>query len=447
MVAPEVVHQDSMSLHASVMKEHIMIKRKGSLAKLKSCQHGAVAIMVAICLTLLIGMIGLVVDLGHMFIIKTELQNAADSCSLAAARELDGTAESLERAEKSGITVGQRNNVDLQNDAVSILASDVTFSENLSPNSSYLSRAAGAPASSKYVMCTLRRPDIAMWFMQVLGFGNQAVGSKAVATIQPSQTSCAIPLGLCRPPTAPGSCPDGSAPDSARMCVGDWLSGRFDAGGGSTGSFNWIDFSPPAGGASELASILEGSGQCNLSVTAEVGEPGALGNSAARAWNSRFGLYQSGGGNPNLSSAAPDFTGYSYTTTPEGQAAWPTQRNAFSDFLTRRASHAPYQGNASTGLNIGIPPYSSATVSELTTAGANRRLAVAPVVDCGGWEDTNHRATIINWACILMLHPIDSPGDIVRMEYRGLSNLTNSPCATFGIPGGTAGPLVAVLVQ
>jgi hypothetical protein len=431
-----------------MMKEHIMITQHGFRAKLKSHQHGAVAIIVAICLTLLIGMIGLVVDLGHMFIIKTELQNAADSCALAAARELDGTAESLERAENAGITVGQRNNVDLQNDVVSILASDVTFSENLSPNSSYLSRAAGASASSKYVMCTLRRSGIAMWFMQVLGFGNQAVGSRAVAAIQPSQTSCAIPLGLCKPPPpAPTSCAGGGAPDSNGMCVGDWLSGRFDAGGGSTGSFNWIDFSPPAGGASELASILEGSGQCNLSVTAQVGEPGALGNSAARAWNSRFGLYQSGNGNPNLSSAAPDFTGYSYTTTPAGQAAWPAQRNAFSDFLTRRSSHVPYQGNASTGLNIGIPPYSSATVSDLTTAGANRRLAVAPVVDCAGWGGTNHQATIINWACILMLHPIDSPGDIVRMEYRGLSNLANSPCATFGIPGGTAGPLVAVLVQ
>jgi Flp pilus assembly protein TadG len=97
-----------------MMKEHIMITQHGFRAKLKSRQHGAVAIIVAICLTLLIGMIGLVVDLGHMFIIKTELQNAADSCALAAARELDGTAESLERAEKTGITVGQRNNVDLQ---------------------------------------------------------------------------------------------------------------------------------------------------------------------------------------------------------------------------------------------------------------------------------------------------------------------------------------------
>ncbi len=422
-----------------------MISQQGFRAKFKSRQHGAVAIIVAICLTVLIGMIGLVVDLGHMFIIKTELQNAADSCALAAARELDGAADSLVRAENAGIIVGQRNNVDLQGEAVSISPSDVTFSDNLSPNANYVSRSGGAAISSIYVMCTLRRPGIAMWFMQALGFGNQVVSARAVAALQPSQTSCAIPLGICKPPERPTSCADGGVPDSEDMCVGDWLSGKFESGGGSTGSFNWIDFTPTAGGATEIQNLLEGAGQCNLAIANEVGQPGNV-QSAAVSWNSRFGLYKSGN-NPDLSSAAPDFTGYSYTATPAGQIEWPAQRNAFSDFLTKRSSHAMYQGNTRTGLSIGMPPYSSASVSDLTTSGANRRLATAPVINCANWEDTNHRATIENWACILMLHPIDDPGNLVRMEYRGLSNLANSPCATFGVPGGTAGPLVAVLVQ
>jgi hypothetical protein len=279
-----------------------------------------------------------------------------------------------------------------------------------------------------------------MWFMQVLGFGNQAVGSKAVATIGPSQTSCAIPLGICKPATAPASCSGGGVPDSEGMCVGDWLSGKFDNSDGLTGSFNWIDFSPPSGGASELANILEGAGQCNLAVANEVGQTGVI-QSAAVAWNSRFGLYKPGTGNPSLTSAAPDFTGYSYTTL-----SFPAERNAFSDFILKRNTHTSYQGNASTGLTIGIPPFSVATTSQLSTSGSNRRLAIAPVVNCGGWA-TSQTVPIVNWACILMLHPIDDPSDLVRMEYRGLSNLANSPCATFGIPGGTAGPLVAVLVQ
>lgn len=417
-----------------------MIRQQGFRVKFKSRQHGAVAIIVALCLTLLIGMIGLVVDLGHMFVIKTELQNAADSCALAAARELDGNTDSLERAENAGITVGQRNNVDLQNESASILPSDVTFSDNLSPNANYVSRSGGATVSSKYVMCTLRRSGIAMWFMQALGFGNQAVAARAVATLEPSQTSCAIPLGICKPPVAATSCADGGLPDSEGMCVGDWLSGKFDNSDGLTGSFNWIDFSPPSGGASELAGVLEGAGQCNLAVTDEVGQTGVI-QSAAVAWNSRFGLYKPGGGNPTLSSAAPDFTGHSYTAV-----SFPAERNAFSDFLLKRNTHTPYQGNVATGLTIGIPPFSAATATQLETSGSNRRLAIAPVVNCGGWA-TSQTVPIVNWACILMLHPIDDPGDLVRMEYRGLSNLSNSPCATFGVPGGAAGPLVSVLVQ
>lgn len=446
LVAVSAAHQDSSLLNQQVIKEHIMNRQQGFRAKFKSRQQGAVAIIVAICLTLLVAMIGLVVDLGHMFIIKTELQNAADSCALAAAKELDGTAESLERAENTGIIVGQLNNVDLQNEHVSILPSDVTFSETLGPNANYISRANGASSNSRYVMCTLRRSGIVMWFMQVLGFTSQAVGARAVATLQPSQTSCAIPLGICRPTSPATSCTGGGTPDSEGMCVGDWLSGRFDNSDGLTGSFNWIDFTPPGGGASELANILTGAGQCNLTVANQVGQTGVI-QSAAIAWNSRFGLYRSGQGNPGLTTAAPDFTGYSYTTTPEGVAAFPQQRDALSDFLVRRSSHAIYQGNLNTGLNINMSQYgSSATVAELTTSGSNRRLVTAPIVNCGGWA-TSQTVPILNWACVLMLHPIDNTGDMVRMEYRGLSNLSNSPCATFGVPGGTAGPLVPVLVQ
>ena len=218
------------------------------------------------------------------------------------------------------------------------------------------------------------------------------------------------------------------------MCVGQWYSGKFEAGGGATGSFNWIDFTPPGGGASELTSVLEGPGQCNLAITNQVGQSGVV-QSAAVAWNSRFGLYKQGGGNPSLTSSAPDFTGYSYTTT-----SWVAGRNAFSDFLAKRDAHTPYQG-------VVPPSYSSADVTLLTTYGSNRRLATAPIVDCSGWA-TSQTVPIVDWACILMLYPATGgPNATVAMEYRGLSNLANSPCATFGVPGGAAGPLVAVLVQ
>jgi hypothetical protein len=57
-------------------------------------------ITVAAALLLLIGVTGLVVDLGRLYIARNELQAAADAAALAAAYELDGTGQGLERAAK-----------------------------------------------------------------------------------------------------------------------------------------------------------------------------------------------------------------------------------------------------------------------------------------------------------------------------------------------------------
>jgi hypothetical protein len=69
----------------------MMNKQQGIRAKLKSRQQGAVAIIVALSLVALIGMLGLVLDLGHLYINKTGLQNAADAAALSGAERLDGT--------------------------------------------------------------------------------------------------------------------------------------------------------------------------------------------------------------------------------------------------------------------------------------------------------------------------------------------------------------------
>lgn len=410
--------------------------------KAQNRQKGAVLIMVAFSIVILIGFIGLVVDLAHLMVTKTELQNAADACALAAARELTGDANALVRAENVGIAVGASNNVNLQASAVSVLPNDITFSPTLSPNANYLSRLAGAdPVTAKYAMCTLPQSGIAVWFMGVMGLGAQTVNAMGVATLAPSQTNCAIPLGLCSQGPAPGY----------GLTSGDWIDGRFDAGGGSTGSFNWIDFTPPAGGENELAALLTGQGQCNLSVSNEVGQSGIMGNAIAKAWNSRFGLYQGGGGNPNLTTAPPDFTGYSYSATD-----WPAQRNALPDFLNRRAANASYgdmtdtvdAGNTLTSLSISNAYRVSThgTSGELAAYGADRRLVTVPIVDCSGWA-SSQTVPIQAWACVLMLHPIGSPSDTVYMEYLGRANDPGSPCATAGLGGGSVGPMVPVLVQ
>ena len=420
-------------------------------------QQGGVLILVALSLAVLIGFLGLVIDVGRLFVTKTELQSAMDACALAASAELrpgltptDPLAVS--RAVSAGLTAGNRNNVGFQAGAAGITAADMYFSDRLSNNTTtfpfgYVSSAAANPATAKYVMCARSVGGIASWFMQVLqsflgGTSNPStVGAWATATTAPAQTNCGVPIGVCKLGPAP----------SYGLTAGQWISGRFDAGGGATGSFNWIDFSPPSGGASELGALLSGQGQCNLNVTTPVGQTGVLGNAAAKSWNSRFGLYQGGGGNPSLTTAPPDYTGYSYTPSN-----WPSQSNAYADFQAKRSAFASYgdttdtvsAGNTITGLSVsnGYNVATHGSSGQLGTNGADRRVVTAPIVDCAQWA-TSQTVPILDWACVLMLHPIGSPSDVVHMEYLGKASDLGGPCTTFGLAGGTVGPMVPVLVH
>lgn len=426
-------------------------------------QQGAIAIIVGLAIFVLIGFIGLVVDMGHLFVVKAEMQNAMDACALASAKELTGIGgNQLQIAENAGITVGNANKADFQSQALALVPADVTFSATLA--GAYQTRSAveaSGPAqvlAMKYAKCERAQSGIGMKFIAAVGvFGSQSVGAHAVAALAPAQTGCAIPLGMCsRSP--PASCPpliaggQPTAPSAYGHCPGQWYDGRFAAGGGSTGNFNWIDFTPPGGGANELSGLLSGAGQCNTNITNPVGQSGII-SSAEKAWNSRFGLYKGGGGNPNLATSPPDYTGYSYTPTN-----WPSQFNAYADFKTKRTAYASYgnttdtvaAGNTLTGLSISnsYNVSSHGPGGQLASSGASRRLALAPIVDCSLWAGSQ-TVPILGWSCVLMLHPISAPGDVVYMEYLGLANTPSSPCVTTGLaagPGAT-GPLVPALVR
>src|SRR5512139_2980219 len=90
-------------------------------------QSGAVAIMTAFALVLLIAMIGLVVDLGYLYTRKTELQNAADAAALAGARELNGTAAGVTAAVARAIALAGENSSELGSTKLVITENNVKF--------------------------------------------------------------------------------------------------------------------------------------------------------------------------------------------------------------------------------------------------------------------------------------------------------------------------------
>ena len=72
-------------------------------------QHGYVLLSVSSAAIVLIGSVGLAVDLGRMYITKGEAQTFADSAALAACLEMDSTTEGLDRARNAVTNNPNRN--------------------------------------------------------------------------------------------------------------------------------------------------------------------------------------------------------------------------------------------------------------------------------------------------------------------------------------------------
>jgi Flp pilus assembly protein TadG len=87
----------------------------------------------------MIGFLGLVIDVGRLFVTKTELQSALDACALAAAAELrpgvsPPDTQAVNRAVSAALTTANRNKVVFQANSAAISAADIYFSDRLSNN-------------------------------------------------------------------------------------------------------------------------------------------------------------------------------------------------------------------------------------------------------------------------------------------------------------------------
>jgi Flp pilus assembly protein TadG len=415
--------------------------------RLRRGQAGAVMVTVAFALLFILGFMGIALDFGHLFVVKSELQTATDSCALAAAQELNGASDALTRAASAGRTAGNLNRVNFQGGTVGLVAADITFSDSLiGAYSSTFSPVANA----RYAKCVHTRGGMAPWMLQAMSAfsgnaayrANQAVFAQAVAVLASSQTNCAIPVQIS--PKAGGTAPNyGFAP-------GEWIPSIYNEGVNNTaptpGHFGWANLDGSTS-ATVLKAELLGTGICDVRTGQTVNTTGAK-VAASDEWNSRFGLYKNGAGSPNINSAPPDLTGYAYTATN-----WPSGRAAAADFLAKRVTFRSYgdtidtvaAGNAITGLSLSTGAYKSANMgtyaagaNALATHGGNRRLVLAPFVV---------GSKVAAWACMLILHPIDGPNVTVYLEYVDNAADPSSPCSVAGLAGGASGPLVPTLVQ
>jgi len=164
-------------------------------------QSGAVAVMSGLLLMLvLIPVSGLVLDLGHLYIVKTELQNLADASALAAGKDLDNSDAGLNKAVASGKAVALKNRYDfgstltLQNDNFRFAASPdgpwYTLAESLG-------NATGrtfVEVDTRLDHTSATAQSINTWLMRIAGDNNTSTFGWAVAG---RYVNTVTPIGIC----------------------------------------------------------------------------------------------------------------------------------------------------------------------------------------------------------------------------------------------------------
>jgi hypothetical protein len=295
------------------------------------------------------------------------------------------------------------------------------------------------------VVCQHTQPAVQIWLMKAMAAfagdtgsypNTRNISASAVATRSTAQSTCPVPLGI-RPKAG------GIAPNYG-YAVGEWvvLLTKTNTPGAQ---FGWMNLD---GSNSASETEAEMNGRCGTRTGDTLGTPGVQA-SIADAWNSRFGIYKNNSG-PSQPNRTPDFSGYSYTAKN-----WPAQANAYNgaangavqNFVTQRAGYTACAASVNacetvTGLKLGggfNKQASPGPTGEFHNYGSNRRIVAVPVVDAG-----NH---VIDFVCMFMLQPIPIPVDDIRLEFRGNAGAVGSPCTPVGLAGGTAGPLVPVLVR
>ncbi len=269
-------------------------------------EGGAIIVFVALALVILVGMIGLAVDLGHAYINKSQLQNIADACALAGASALDSSSAGIQEAENRATDASGNlaNKYEFNTQPVAVPVESVTYSAALA--GPYLDRASaqGVAATIRFVRVIVPDQPSGVSFARVIpGVPNVLnFGAQAVAGQEPLQQVCRgldpfSPAQIL--PGQPGFDPDnpyGYTPGtiySARLAPGSSGKNCADYGlpGSVTGNFGLSDPS----GRSPSVPVFEdnilngGTSNCvQISVSSLDAMTGGGGNAILRAIQERF---------------------------------------------------------------------------------------------------------------------------------------------------------------
>lgn len=161
-------------------------------------QDGFSLLVLVVSIVVLIAMVGLSVDLGRMFIVKTELQAFADASALAAIRELDGSRSGLQMAHNTATNgpIGSSRPNGWMFDTTPIWQVTHVYSQSLNGTYDDYATASGQAANHYRFLRLTVRATMPLFFLPVItGIPMQQVQAMATAG-QQAQTATFSSGGL-----------------------------------------------------------------------------------------------------------------------------------------------------------------------------------------------------------------------------------------------------------
>ncbi len=160
------------------MRPHPLFARH-KLSRFRASERGATAIIVALLMTAIVGMVGFVIDVGHVMYVQRQLQAATDSAALAGAHDINccttgGSAVTV--ANSYSAIAGGKNAI-----GGGVTATMLSGYPSLKCLASTGVSCTGSDNANAIVV--KQQAVVPMWFAQILGVSNMTITATSTAGV------------------------------------------------------------------------------------------------------------------------------------------------------------------------------------------------------------------------------------------------------------------------
>ena len=340
-------------------------------------QRGIILPLMAVSILVLLGIAGLVVDLGQAYARKSELQNVLDAAALSGAKVLNDTG-SAAQTQSAAVATYNRNMpaVFLTGESLPLVELSNTYSPFVPGGT-----------EPRYVRVRVDQVQFATWFAHVLpGVGDVlTVGGSALAGPSPplgtdpdSEICGIVPMMVCGDPDAEHF---GYSVDAEE----EVLKSGADSDGSEVGpgNFQLIALDCGTGGDCVRDGLAGEYDACTSEGESVTTEPGNTVGPVFQGLNTRFGMYNGPIGSDD---AKPDtVTYYDYGPGSGENFFW------HEDYQERQANEAQHDYPEPTGV-------------------PNRRMLAVPIGDCSTTTEGRGEVDVLGVGCFFLTRPAGQYG-------------------------------------